>query len=503
MPLQQKRHYSIRKLQAGVGSVLIGTSLLVSLSTQAVYAEEPIPATGTPLAAQQPADTTVDPNNTDTQSAPKTDQTAPVAAPEKSAPQAEAKSPATPVTAPIITDLEKLLNEVEELPSLQPTDYFKNQIALWKDQGPIAAARLRIAKAGENKEEVNKFLGDYIQYATIEKMARHAQHLYMLHDEDEQMLAAIKEAFGIGEDGDTYASMEGRELVAYVNQTVRPNYQKVLDLARELDAKKNAQTAPQVPETKAPETPQEPKDQPQTPPVAPETEEKKETPQPQTPPAVETPQQPQVEQQPKTETSPQTGDAPKAENTPKVETTPKVENSPKVEASPKTETTPKTKNTPKAETTPKTESKPKTETTPKAENTPKVEATPKTENAPKVETTPKANKLPKADAAPKSDTKQPNTLKKTDKPSPLDRQNTPKDKAPSDGQGASKTQEQSEKRPENKPTVPAATLTPVTTKSQQRPTLPKTGEASSLLTWLGAGLISFLGLAHSKKKDDQ
>ncbi|QHF54260.1 YSIRK-type signal peptide-containing protein [Streptococcus sp. DAT741] len=41
MTPQKKRHYSIRKLQAGAGSILIGTTLLFGLSTQAVQANTP------------------------------------------------------------------------------------------------------------------------------------------------------------------------------------------------------------------------------------------------------------------------------------------------------------------------------------------------------------------------------------------------------------------------------------------------------------------------------
>ncbi|BDD38427.1 hypothetical protein GUT183_06650 [Streptococcus ruminantium] len=324
MTPQKKRHYSIRKLRAGVGSILIGTTLLFGLSTQLVQANTPADGTtsdsaeGTTAvpsvtaAGTNAATTATGGETATTEEKPKVEEPKekPVEeTPKETAPKAEDKKEAetpnattSPADYPIVKELEKLLKEVEELPVLESTDYFKEQINIWNEQGKIAKGRLDIAKKGENKEKVEGFLGEYVQFAKIEKMARHAQQLYKKHGPNTEMLDLIKKAFGIGKDKDTYASLEGSTLEGYVRDTVTTNYNKILELARKLDEEKakkekeKEQPAPTPEEPKKNEqpapTPEEPKknEQPAPTPEEPKKEEEKPTPAP-------TPEEPKKEEE--------------------------------------------------------------------------------------------------------------------------------------------------------------------------------------------------------------
>ncbi|WP_227985834.1 GAG-binding domain-containing protein, partial [Streptococcus ruminantium] len=277
MTPQKKRHYSIRKLRAGVGSILIGTTLLFGLSTQLVQANVTTDGTtsdsaggtaATPgvTATGTHAATTATGEETAAEEKPKVEEPTekPVEeTPKETAPKVEDKketetpnAPTNPADHPMVKELEKLLKEIEELPKLESTDYFKEQINIWKDQGKIAKGRLDIAKKGENEEKVEGFLGEYVQFAKIEKMARHAQQLYKKHGPNAEMLDLIKKAFGIGKDKDTYASIEGSDLIHYVNNDVAGPYNKIVELARKLDEEKakkekeKEQPAPEKPEDK-------------------------------------------------------------------------------------------------------------------------------------------------------------------------------------------------------------------------------------------------------------
>ncbi|MDQ8820507.1 GAG-binding domain-containing protein, partial [Streptococcus ruminantium] len=303
MTPQKKRHYSIRKLRAGVGSILIGTTLLFGLSTQLVQANTTADGTTSDSAEgttavpsvtnTTPATTATGGGTATTEENPKAEE--PTEKPvEETAPKVEDKkeaetpnAPTNPADYPIVKELEKLLKEVEELPVLESTDYFKEQINFWNGQKELAKKRLDIAKKGENIEKVEDFLGDYVQYANIEKMARHAQQLYKKYS-DPQMLENIKKAFGIGKDENTYASLEGSTLEGYVRDTVTTNYNKILELARKLDEEKakkekeKEKPAPEEPkkdeDTEKPADPKEPevpkKDETPAPTPEPKKEEK-------------------------------------------------------------------------------------------------------------------------------------------------------------------------------------------------------------------------------------
>ncbi|WP_227986335.1 GAG-binding domain-containing protein, partial [Streptococcus ruminantium] len=292
MTPQKKRHYSIRKLRAGVGSILIGTTLLFGLSTQLVQANTPADGTTTSDSAEgttavpsvtntTPATTATGGGTATTEENPKAEEPTekPVEeTPKETAPKVEEKAETpnattNPADHPMVKELEKLLKEVEELPVLESTDYFKEQINIWNEQGKIAKGRLDIAKKGKNKEKVEGFLGEYVQFAKIEKMARHAQQLYKKHGPNAEMLDLIKKAFGIGKDKDTYASLEGSTLEGYVRDTVTANYNKILELAKKLEEEKAKKEKEK--EQPAP-TPEEPKKDEQPAPEKPEDKDKSE-----------------------------------------------------------------------------------------------------------------------------------------------------------------------------------------------------------------------------------
>ncbi|WP_228025807.1 GAG-binding domain-containing protein, partial [Streptococcus ruminantium] len=317
MTPQKKRHYSIRKLRAGVGSILIGTTLLFGLSTQLVQANTTADSTTTSDSAggttAAPGVTTTGTNTTPTPTAtgggtateekpkvekPKVEEPTekPVEeTPKETAPKVEDKkeaetpnAPTNPADHPMVKELEKLLKEVEELPKLESTDYFKEQINIWNEQKELAKKRLDIAKKGENTEKVEGFLGDYVQYANIEKMARHAQQLYKKHASSTEMLDLIKKAFGIGKDKDTYASLEGSHLVTYVNDDVIGPYNKIVELARKLDEEKAKKEKEKEQPAPAP-APEEPKKEEEKPTPAPTPEEPKKEEKPAPAPAPEEP----------------------------------------------------------------------------------------------------------------------------------------------------------------------------------------------------------------------
>ncbi len=297
MTPQKKRHYSIRKLRAGVGSILIGTTLLFGLSTQLVQANVTTDGTTSDSAGgttAAPGVTTTGTNTTPTPTAtggetaiteenPKVEEptgTPVEETPKETAPKVEEKAetpnaPTNPADHPMVKELEKLLKEVEELPELESTDYFKEQINIWNEQKELAKKRLDIAKKGENTEKVEGFLGDYVQYANIEKMARHAQQLYKKHAPSTEMLDLIKKAFGIGKDKDTYASLEGSHLVTYVNDDVIRPYNQILELAKKLDEEKAKKEKEKEQPAPAP-APEEPKKDEQPAPEKPEDKDKPE-----------------------------------------------------------------------------------------------------------------------------------------------------------------------------------------------------------------------------------
>ncbi|BDD41111.1 GAG-binding domain-containing protein [Streptococcus ruminantium] len=386
MTPQKKRHYSIRKLRAGVGSILIGTTLLFGLSTQLVQANTPADGTTSDSAEGTTAVPSVTAAGTNAATTATGGETAtteektkveepkekPVEeTPKETAPKAEDKKEAetpnattNPADYPIVKELEKLLKEVEELPVLESTDYFKEQINIWNEQGKIAKGRLDIAKKGENKEKVEGFLGEYVQFAKIEKMARHAQQLYKKHGPNAEMLDLIKKAFGIGKDQDTYASLEGSTLEGYVRDTVTTNYNKILELARKLDEEKakkekeKEQPAPTPEEPKKNEqpapTPEEPKKEEKPAPEKPEDKDKSEkTPDSQ-------PQQPEGKDKPTPE---------KPEKQP--EDTDKPEEAPKKPEDTEKPADPKEPEVPKKDETPAPTPEPKKDTEKPAPSQPK------------------------------------------------------------------------------------------------------------------------------------
>ncbi|MDQ8837801.1 YSIRK-type signal peptide-containing protein [Streptococcus ruminantium] len=196
MTPQKKRHYSIRKLRAGVGSILIGTTLLFGLSTQLVQANTTADGTtsdsaggtaaapGVTATGTNAATTATGGETATTEEKPKVEE--PKEKPvEETAPKAEDKkeaetpnTPTNPADYPIVKELEQLLEEVNKQSPLDETGPFKGQAEFWKKQGPLAEARLKNVKSKADEKAVKDFLEDYVQYAKIEKMARHAQQLY-------------------------------------------------------------------------------------------------------------------------------------------------------------------------------------------------------------------------------------------------------------------------------------------------------------------------------------
>ncbi|WP_194210232.1 GAG-binding domain-containing protein, partial [Streptococcus ruminantium] len=259
MTPQKKRHYSIRKLRAGVGSILIGTTLLFGLSTQLVQANTTADGTTSDSAGgttAAPDVTATGTNAATTEEKPKVEE--PKEKPvEETAPKVEDKKEAetpnattNPADYPIVKELEQLLKEVEELPELESTDYFKGQIKYWNGDdksgdvglGKIAKSRLRFAHGDfeglepkfkeevkdhfSSKEKAEAYLYDSVQHAKIEKMARQAQDYYKKHN-DEQLLKLIKEAFDFNKDS-TYASLEGpTHLGVYMKDDLIPKFEKI------------------------------------------------------------------------------------------------------------------------------------------------------------------------------------------------------------------------------------------------------------------------------------
>ncbi|MGT2732404.1 GAG-binding domain-containing protein [Streptococcus ruminantium] len=316
MTPQKKRHYSIRKLRAGVGSILIGTTLLFGLSTQLVQANVTTDGTtsdsaggtaatpGVTATGTNAATTATGGETATTEEKPKVEEPKekPVEeTPKEAAPKAEDKkeaetpnTPTNPADHPMVKELEKLLEEVNKQSPLDETGPFKGQAEFWKGQKPIAEARLKSAKSKTDEKEIKNSLEDYVQYAKIEKMARHAQQLYKKHASSTEMLDLIKKAFEIGKDKDTYASLEGPNLVTYVNDDVIRPYNQILELAKKLDEEKakkekeKEQPAPAPEEPKkeekpAPEKPED-KDKPEkTPDSQPQQPEDKDKPTPEKP----------------------------------------------------------------------------------------------------------------------------------------------------------------------------------------------------------------------------
>ncbi|MDQ8805453.1 GAG-binding domain-containing protein, partial [Streptococcus ruminantium] len=295
MTPQKKRHYSIRKLRAGVGSILIGTTLLFGLSTQLVQANTTadgttsgsaggtaaapgVTATGTNAA------TTATGGETATEEKPKVEEPKekPVEeTPKETAQKAEDKkeaetpnAPTKPADHPMVKELEKLLEEVDKQSPLDETGPFKGQAEFWKGQKPIAEARLKSAKSKTDEKEIKDSLEDYVQYAKIEKMARHAQQLYKKHASSTEMLDLIKKAFEIGNNSNTYSSLEGHNLVVYVNDDVIKPYNKIVELAKELEEKAKKEKEKEQP-APAP-APEEPKKEEKPAPEKPEGKDRSE-----------------------------------------------------------------------------------------------------------------------------------------------------------------------------------------------------------------------------------
>ncbi|WP_227990286.1 GAG-binding domain-containing protein, partial [Streptococcus ruminantium] len=322
MTPQKKRHYSIRKLRAGVGSILIGTTLLFGLSTQLVQANVTTDGTtsdsaggtaATPgvTASETPATTAAGgetatqatPNTNGesttgeekpkestptTEAAPKSQTESKEAAPEKAAPQAEDTKTAG---QQMIDELERILDEVNKLEPLDPKiPAFKEQYRLWngdeKDPGleRIAKARLEKAKSKgySSEKELLSDLYDFTQFATIEKIARQAQVFYQKHD-DPELRQLIEKTFSFSGDS-SYASLEGpTHLGVYVKNDLIPKFEKIEKLAKELEEKakkekekeqptpapipeepkKDEQPAPEKPEDKDKPTPEKPEKQPE------------------------------------------------------------------------------------------------------------------------------------------------------------------------------------------------------------------------------------------------
>ncbi|MDQ8781063.1 GAG-binding domain-containing protein, partial [Streptococcus ruminantium] len=314
MTPQKKRHYSIRKLRAGVGSILIGTTLLFGLSTQLVQANVTADSTtsgsagGTTVApgvtASETPATTATGGETAAQATPNTngESTTGEEKPKESTPTTEAtpksqteetkpketenkeeakKEEVEPKTGDTITEaaakstyiskLEELLKEVEKRPPLDEDDHFKRQANFWKEQGPTAKARLEYAKDKDNEKDIKDLLEDYVQFADIENKARHSQELYKKHNKNPEMLKLIEAAFKTDEKNN-YDSMEGSVLEGYVRDTVTANYNKILELAKKLEEEKAKKEKEK--EQPAP-TPEEPKKEEEKPTPAPTPEEPK------------------------------------------------------------------------------------------------------------------------------------------------------------------------------------------------------------------------------------
>ncbi|MDQ8764413.1 GAG-binding domain-containing protein, partial [Streptococcus ruminantium] len=299
MTPQKKRHYSIRKLRAGVGSILIGTTLLFGLSTQLVQAnttadgttsDSAVGTAATPgvTATGTNAATTATGGGTATQATPDTNGEE---KPKESTPTTEAtpksqteetkpketenkeeakKEEVEPKTGDTITEaaakstyiskLEELLKEVEKRPPLDEDDHFKRQANFWKEQKPIAEARLKSAKSETDEREIKNSLEDYVQYADIENKARHSQELYKKHNKNPEMLKLIEAAFKTDEQNN-YDSMEGTILEGYVRDTVTAKYNEILELAKKLDeekAKKEKEKEQPAPAPKEPEKEEKP-----------------------------------------------------------------------------------------------------------------------------------------------------------------------------------------------------------------------------------------------------
>ncbi|WP_194210502.1 GAG-binding domain-containing protein, partial [Streptococcus ruminantium] len=330
MTPQKKRHYSIRKLQAGAGSILIGTTLLFGLSTQLVQANATadgtttsgsaggttaasgVTATGTNAATTEATPNTNGESTTreenpkestpTTEAAPKsqTEETKPKeteskeekpkaaepkveTAPEKVAPQAgDAKT----AGQKMIDELERILDEVSKLEPLDPKiPAFKEQYRLWNgdEKDPvglerIAKARLEKAKSNgySSEKELLSDLYDFTQFATIEKIARQAQVFYQKHDNPE-LRQLIEKTFSFNKDS-TYASLEGpNHLGAYLRDDLTPKFNKILELARKLDEEKAKKEKEKEQPAPAPApAPEEPKKDEQPAPEKPEDKDKSE-----------------------------------------------------------------------------------------------------------------------------------------------------------------------------------------------------------------------------------
>ncbi len=370
MTPQKKRHYSIRKLRAGVGSILIGTTLLFGLSTQLVQANTTADGTtsdsagGTTAvpsvtASETPATIATGGETATTEEKPKVEEPTEKTVeetPKETAPKVEEKAETpnattNPADHPMVKELEKLLEEVNKQSPLDETGPFKGQAEFWKGQKPIAEARLKSAKSKTDEKEIKNSLEDYVQYAKIEKMARHAQQLYKKYS-DPQMLENIKKAFGIGKDKDTYASLEGPNLVTYVNNDVIGPYNKIVELAKELEEKAKKEKEKEQP-APAP-APEEPKKDEQPAPEKPEDKDKSEkTPDSQ-------PQQPEDKDKPTPE---------KPEKQP--EDTDKPEEAPKKPEDTEKPADPKEPEVPKKDETPAPTPEPKKDTEKPAPSQPK------------------------------------------------------------------------------------------------------------------------------------
>ncbi|MDQ8767740.1 GAG-binding domain-containing protein, partial [Streptococcus ruminantium] len=426
MTPQKKRHYSIRKLRAGVGSILIGTTLLFGLSTQLVQANVTADGTtsgsagGTTVtpgvtASEAPA-TTATGEKTATEVTPNTngESTTGEEKPKESTPTTEAapksqteetkpkkgeeevkKEETEPNTGDTITEaaakstyiskLEELLKEVEKRPPLDDDAHFKRQANFWKEQGPFAKARLEYAKDKDNEKNIKDLLEDYVQFADIENKARHSQELYKKHNKNPEMLKLIEAAFKTDEKNN-YDSMEGSVLEGYVRDTVTANYNKILELAKKLEEEKAKKEKEK--EQPAP-TPEEPKKEEKPAPEKPEDKDKSEK----TPDSK--PQQPEDKDKPTPE---------KPEKQP--EDTDKPEEAPKKPEDTDKPADPKEPEVPKKDETPAPAPEPKKDTDKPAD--------PKKPEAPKKDETPApAPEEPKKDEQPApSQPKQDDSMKK-------------------------------------------------------------------------------------------
>ncbi|WP_178085207.1 GAG-binding domain-containing protein [Streptococcus ruminantium] len=394
MTPQKKRHYSIRKLQAGAGSILIGTTLLFGLSTQLVQANVTADSTtsgsagGTGAApsvtaSEAPATTAAGGETATTEENPKVEEPTEKEKPKESTPTTEAtpksqteetkpketenkeeakKEEVEPKTGDTITEaaakstyiskLEELLKEVEKRPPLDEDDHFKRQANFWKEQGPTAKARLEHAKDEDDEKNIKDLLEDYVQFADIENKARHSQELYKKHNKNPEMLKLIEAAFKTDEKNN-YDSMEGSVLEGYVRDTVTANYNKILELAKKLEEEKAKKEKEKEQPTPAP-TPEEPKKDEQPAPEKPEDKDKSEkTPDSQ-------PQQPEDKDKPTPE---------KPEKQP--EDTDKPEEAPKKPEDTEKPADPKEPEVPKKDETPAPTPEPKKDTEKPAPSQPK------------------------------------------------------------------------------------------------------------------------------------